>query len=122
MSVETIGNLQHILNNHQSRSWTKAAEILTPDVKEAFNFPTGALSFTDDNKKSFFEMLSDSLANVNNLQVQADEAVQRLATGQTKNIHETMLAVERAEIAFKTMNQVRTKVLDAYKQIMNMQI
>ena len=33
-----------------------------------------------------------------------------------------MLAVEKADIAFKTMNQVRTKVIDAYKEIMRMQV
>ncbi len=45
-----------------------------------------------------------------------------LASGQTKNISETMLAVENAEIAFKTMNQVRMKVIEAYKEIMRMQM
>ncbi len=118
MSVETIGNLQQILNNHQARKWSKTSEV---GDKLPLNFPAGELSFTED-KKSFLQMLGDSLANVNSLQLQADEPMQRLATGESKNIHETMLAVERAEIAFKTMNQVRMKVLDAYKQIMNMQI
>ena len=46
----------------------------------------------------------------------------KLASGKSKNIHETMLAVENAEIAFKTMNQIRMKVIDAYKEIMRMQM
>ena len=45
----------------------------------------------------------------------ANKAIQNLAAGKTKNIHETMLAVENAEIAFKTMNQIRMKVIEAYK-------
>jgi flagellar hook-basal body complex protein FliE len=49
-------------------------------------------------------------------------AVQKLASGESKNLHETLLAVERAEIAFKTMNQIRGKVIDAYKEIMKMQV
>lgn len=118
MSVESVGTLQQILMNHQSRDWSSPSAVSN---QATFRLPNDTLSFTD-NRKSFFEMLSDSLANVNNLQLEADEAMQRLATGKTKNIHETMLAVEQAEIAFKTMNQVRMKVLDAYKQIMNMQI
>ena len=56
------------------------------------------------------------------MQKDADIAVQKLVTGENKNIHETLLAVEQAEIAFKTMNQIRTKVIDAYKEIMRMQV
>jgi flagellar hook-basal body complex protein FliE len=56
------------------------------------------------------------------MQVEANKAIQKLASGQTKNISETMLAVENAEIAFKTMNQVRMKVIEAYKEIMRMQM
>jgi flagellar hook-basal body complex protein FliE len=48
--------------------------------------------------------------------------MQKIASGESKNLHETLLAVERAEIAFKTMNQVRSKVLEAYKEIMRTQI
>ena len=48
--------------------------------------------------------------------------VEVLVSGKSKNIHETMLAVEKAEIAFKTMNQIRTKVIDAYKEVMRMQV
>ena len=40
----------------------------------------------------------------------------------TKNIHETLLMVEKADIAFKAMNQMRLKVLDAYKEVMRMQV
>ena len=37
-------------------------------------------------------------------------------------MHETLLAVEKADIAFKAMNQIRLKVLDAYKEVMRMQV
>ena len=67
-------------------------------------------------------MLTTSIGEVNNLQVEANQAVQKLVTGESKNLHETMLAVEQAEIAFKTMNQIRMKVIDAYKEVMRMQI
>ena len=48
--------------------------------------------------------------------------MEKLASGKSQNLHETLLTVEKAEIAFKTMNQVRSKVIDAYKEIMKMQI
>ena len=71
---------------------------------------------------SFSDLLIQSVTKVNTLQHQANSAVEKLVSGETKNIHETMLAVERADIAFKTMNQIRSKVVEAYKEIMRMQV
>jgi flagellar hook-basal body complex protein FliE len=56
------------------------------------------------------------------MQGQADEAISNLVAGRTKNIHETMLAIERADSSLKLMMQVRNKILDAYKEIMRMQV
>ena len=42
--------------------------------------------------------------------------------GGTKNIHETMIAIEKAEISFKLMLQVRNKILEAYQEVMRMQV
>ncbi len=71
---------------------------------------------------TFSDMLRGSLERVNELQHQADTAMKELVAGRTKNIHETMLAVERADASLKLMMQVRNKVLDAYREIMRMQI
>lgn len=72
--------------------------------------------------KTFSEMLGTSVNQVNQYQVQADQAVRELVSGKTKNIHETMLAVERADISLKLLVQVRNKILDAYREIMRMQV
>jgi flagellar hook-basal body complex protein FliE len=66
---------------------------------------------------SFEKMLVDSLKKVNNLQLDANNAVQQLALGQKENIHETMIAVEKASISFQMMMEIRNKIIDAYKQI-----
>jgi flagellar hook-basal body complex protein FliE len=42
--------------------------------------------------------------------------------GKAKNIHETMLAVERADMSLKLLMQVRNKLLDAYREVMRMQV
>lgn len=72
--------------------------------------------------KTFSEMLRKSVDQVNEHQVQADTAVKELLAGRNKNIHETMLALERADSSLKLMMQVRNKVLEAYKEIMRMQV
>jgi flagellar hook-basal body complex protein FliE len=71
---------------------------------------------------TFAQMFQDSLDKVNTFQVQSDTAIKELVAGRSKNIHETMLAIERADTSLKLMMQVRNKVLDAYREIMRMQI
>ena len=71
---------------------------------------------------SFSELLEKSVQQVNKDQIQADHAVKELIAGRTKNVHETMLTVEKADMSLKLMMQVRNKLLDAYKEIMRMQV
>ena len=73
-------------------------------------------------EKSFLQLLEDSVTQVNEYQGQADTAVKELVAGKSKNIHETLLAVERADTSLKLMMQVRNKILDAYREIMKMQV
>ena len=122
MAIQTAGSLQSILNNYNAKDWTKSAKIDAEGFKLS---EKGGLSVSDlegAGNKPFSEMLTESITEVNSLQTEANVAIEKLASGQSQNIHETMLAVEKAEIAFKTMNQVRHKVIDAYKEIMRMQV
>ena len=70
----------------------------------------------------FFEALEKSMEDVNVNQLQADASIKDLVAGRTKNIHETMLAIQKADLSLKTMMQVRNKILEAYKEIMRMQV
>lgn len=74
------------------------------------------------NDKSFSETLSAAVQQVNELQKESDMQIQKLATGETKNIPEVMISVEKADIALKLMTQVRNKIIDAYQEIMKMQV
>ncbi len=71
---------------------------------------------------SFSDMLQKSVDQVNQYQHDSDTAIKELVSGRTKNIHETMLTIERADTSLKLMMQVRNKVLDAYREIMRMQV
>jgi flagellar hook-basal body complex protein FliE len=73
-------------------------------------------------EKSFGQFLKASIEEVNRLQGEANHAIEELATGQTKNIHETMIALEKAEISFKLMLQVRNKIIEAYQEVMRMSV
>jgi flagellar hook-basal body complex protein FliE len=70
----------------------------------------------------FLDMLKDSIDKANELQLAADRAARELAAGRNKNIHETMLMMEKADMSFRLVMQVRNKVIEAYREIMRMQV
>jgi flagellar hook-basal body complex protein FliE len=119
MSIKDITGFQQTLGNADARGWSRSVDN---DFGSKFNIETPGVSGTEETGKTFGEFLQDSLGKVNNLQQDANVAMEKLASGESQNLHETLLAVEKADIAFRTMNQVRTKVIDAYREIMKMQI
>jgi flagellar hook-basal body complex protein FliE len=70
----------------------------------------------------FKEMFERYLGEVNELQLQADKAVRELATGKTDNLHQIVVAISEADLSFRLMMQVRNKLVEAYKEIMRMQV
>ena len=114
MSIETKAGMSNIIKNMDANSWVKKAQI---EPSKGF----GELTIKEG-EQTFGQVLGKYIGEVNDLQGQANNAIEKLVTGKSKNIHETMLAVEKAEIAFKTMNQIRMKVIDAYREIMKMQV
>jgi flagellar hook-basal body complex protein FliE len=72
--------------------------------------------------KDFKSVLLDSLNEVNRLQSEADQQVQRLLTGQTENVTEVLAAVNKAGIAFDLLMQIRNKLTDAYQEIQQMRV
>jgi len=71
---------------------------------------------------SFGKVLKESMAQVNSLQHEADTAIQSLATGGTATLHDTMLAVQKADLSFRLMMQVRNKIIDAYQEVLRMSV
>jgi len=53
---------------------------------------------------------------------ESDNKATDLALGKTENLHESMVATEKAETAFKLMVQFRTKAIEAYNEILRMQV
>jgi flagellar hook-basal body complex protein FliE len=64
------------------------------------------------------KFLSESSAK----QAAADQAILNLATGKTENIHEVMLAVTKADLTFRTVLQVRNRLIEAYQEISRMSV
>jgi len=68
----------------------------------------------------FENVVGQFLADTNAQQVLADQSVERLATGQNESIHETMLALAKADLSLRVFVEVRNKVIDAYQEVMRM--
>ena len=75
-----------------------------------------------ESQKSFADTLKDAVSQVNELQKTSDKAMQNLASGRSENIAEVMITAERADIALKLMMQVRNKIVEAYQEVMKMQV
>jgi flagellar hook-basal body complex protein FliE len=69
---------------------------------------------------SFEELLVSSMKQVNDLQLESDKMVQKLATGDVEDISEVVLASSRAEVALKMFMELRNKFVDAYQQLSRM--
>jgi len=72
--------------------------------------------------RSFKDVLTESVTEVQRLQTQADATIKQLVAGEIKDVTEAMVAVEKADVAFQTMMTVRNKMVSAYEEIMRMQV
>jgi flagellar hook-basal body complex protein FliE len=71
---------------------------------------------------SFKSFLLDSIRQVNSMQQAADQAVEKLAAGGDVNPAEVLTAVQKADIAFKLMLQVRNKIVSIYEEVQAMRV
>ncbi len=74
------------------------------------------------NGAGFKETIGNFVNEVNDLQMKAGESVENFATGKVENVHEVMIAMSKAEVSFKFMMETRNKLIDAYKEIIRMQV
>ena len=72
--------------------------------------------------QSFGEVLQEKIQEVSDEMVEADHMSQDLISGRSNNIHETMLALSKADISFRLLLRVRNKAVEAYQEIMRTQI
>jgi flagellar hook-basal body complex protein FliE len=70
----------------------------------------------------FSDFVKRSLEDVNRQMVSADQAVGDLATGKNQDIHNTMISMQKAEISFELVMQIRNKLISAYDEIRRMSI
>lgn len=70
----------------------------------------------------FKNILLEALDQVNSMQHQADQAVQQLVTGEDVNPAEVLTTLQKADISFQLMLQIRNKLVQAYQEVNNIRI
>lgn len=97
---------------------------ILPLGKEALTSQIHQRSLDEAQTKSpsFTAYLQDSFDEVNSLLSIADAKNTEVAVGKSENLHEAMLAFEKADSAFKLLTQVRNRAIEAYQDIVKMQV
>jgi len=104
--MRNIDRIYHQLTAaHQIRSMEREANLQQLDSEE---------------KASFKDVLSDALHQVDDLQESADQIVLDFSEGKVQNIHDVMVELEKADVGLKMAVEVRNRLMDGYRQIMNL--
>jgi len=76
----------------------------------------------EKSKTSFSDALKDSIRKVGEIEKEADQEVEKLVKMENTDIQTTMIAIEKADLSFQMMMQIRNKIISAYEEIMRMQV
>ena len=91
---------------------------LVPSSSTGVDPQVASPSKTDAPK--FDDMLKGFMKDVNQMQNTADQSIQKMVSGEIKDVHQVMLAVEEAKVAFNLMLEIRNKTMDAYNELIRM--
>ena len=107
MALDSINSLLGISSDY-GKEMTESAESVSDSSGKSFD--------------SVFQSALKLLKETNDLSNAAELEEIRFAMGDSENLHDLTIALQKAEVAIQYTVAVRDKVLDAYKEIMNMQI
>ena len=80
-----------------------------------------AAGLTEDGA-SFGDLLKQAMQEVDAVQHTAQQEARNLMTGEATDMHSAILAVQKADVSFQMMMAVRSKLIDAYREVMRMQM
>lgn len=95
------------------------SSIQTPLIQ-----PNAAVSNKDTENKTegFGDIFKQALQGVNNAQKESELKTQQLVTGEVNDVSEVMIAAQKASLSLDLTVQVRNKVVEAYQEVMRMQL
>jgi flagellar hook-basal body complex protein FliE len=94
---------------------------ITPIVSGRIDLDTFTSTRTTDGQSGFTKTLQDAMDEAGKLQTTAEKEIQGILNGQGKDLHTAMIAVEKADLSFQLMMQVRNKIVAAYQEVSRLQ-
>lgn len=98
----TLNDVTHVLRNAAANPMQKT----TPSEAQA----------------NFGQALKDAVEGLNNIQQESDRKTEALANGEIDDLHDVMITAQKASITLETTVQMQRKAIDAYNEIMRMQV
>jgi flagellar hook-basal body complex protein FliE len=83
---------------------------------------TGAAAPAESSGQSFSQTVKQAISSVNDLQTSADQVATKFASGDAVEVHQAMIAMQKASMALQFTIQVRNKIIEAYQEIMRTQV
>jgi flagellar hook-basal body complex protein FliE len=84
--------------------------------------PGNITNVLNDTNTSFGETLNKAIADVNGLQAEAGKAIDNMVAGKATDLHDVMIAVEKARTSFDLLMEIRNKTIGVYQEIMRIQV
>jgi flagellar hook-basal body complex protein FliE len=97
-------------------------QIIGPHIPAAGAHPPAGLNAAPKDSPAFKNLLLEAIDHVNTMQQGADRAVEQLMTGGEINPAEVLTAVQKADLTFRMMTQIRNKLVQAYQEIKDIRI
>ena len=98
-----------------------ALKAYTDAMQTGQNMAGGkAASGSNKAHNDFADTLKSSLGEVNNLQTEKNQMIEAFASGKSENVHELMISLEKAGVAMQMTSAVRNKVMESYRELMQM--
>ncbi|PLR69747.1 MULTISPECIES: flagellar hook-basal body complex protein FliE [Bacillaceae] len=84
--------------------------------------PLNSQSIQNTQQTNFSQLLKQSIEEVNSMQIKSDEMTSALAAGKNVELQDVMIAAEKASVTLLTTIEIRNKAVEAYQEMMRMQI
>ncbi len=98
------------------------SNVIGPQIPQILPEAANAIGDRAGSSGSFGDAFTSAIKQIDALQGVADTQVTSLLTGTGQDVHSAMIAVQKADISFQLMMQVRNKIVNAYQEISRMQL
>lgn len=95
---------------------------LATDIRSLYEHSVAAPTASPMRPEDFGRALQDSFNNLNRLQQERNQSIEDLVTGRNRDLHQTMILMEKSSVSTQLALQIRNKVIETYNEIMKMSV